>query len=226
MMVPTSNIVGFVLFCFTPALQQTVAFSTTNDVAQSTNSQLRNTVQLMASSTPTADADLLPEIRDEIIEREGQLEMWEESTQIISDLFGSSDEEAELYLADAFRWKAWASASDMMRKYQRPVLPDAGKIQEGLNWLKEGPLEMNDDQIRSCIQQYPGIYLREPNAMYRKVMGSAPRKYRDDTVLKQFIEDDPNILQVTFNCGDEGCQSECGSCWVAYENRLPSIPDF
>ena len=77
---------------------------------------------------------------------------------------------------------------------------------------------MNDDQVRNNIWQYPAIYLREPNVMYRKVLGSALRKYRDDEVLKQFIEDDPNILQVTFNCDGEGCQSECGSCWVAYES--------
>ena len=47
-----------------------------------------------------------------------------------------------------------------------------------------------------------------------------------NTVLKYLIQNDPNVLQVTFNCGDEGCQSECGSCWVTYENRLPSLPDL
>ena len=90
----------------------------------------------MLASTPptTSDVDLLPEIRDEIMEREGQLKAWEECTQILSDLFedSSTNEEAELYLADAFRWKAWASASDMMRRYQKPVLPDADTIREGI----------------------------------------------------------------------------------------------
>ena len=85
---------------------------------------------------------------------------------------------------------------------------------------------MNTDQIRRNVEQHPEIYLREPNVMYRKVLGSAPRKYRDDSALKFLIETDPTVLQVTFNCGDEGCQSECGSCWVTYENRLPSVPDF
>ena len=92
----------------------------------------------------------------------------------------SEESEAELYLADAFRWKAWASATEMTRKYQRPVLPNADKLQEGLNWLRDGPLEMTDEMIRNNIRQYPGIYLREPNVFYKKVLGSAPRKYRKD----------------------------------------------
>lgn len=114
----------------------------------------------------------------------------------------------------------------MMKKYQKPVLPDATKVREALEWLKEGPLEMSEEQVRSNIRKYPSIYLVDPGASYKKVMGSAPRKYRDADVLKEFISDDPNILQVTFNCDGEGCQSECGSCWVAYESRLPSVPDF
>lgn len=174
---------------------------------------------------PAAAADILPEIRDEIMEREGHLQQWDESIKILSHLF-ENEEDAELHLADAFRWKAWAVASDMMKKYQRPSLPNAKTIQEGIDWLRDGPLEMNTDQIRRNVEQHPEIYLREPNVMYRKVLGSAPRKYRDDSALKFLIETDPTVLQVTFNCGDEGCQSECGSCWVTYENRLPSVPDF
>ena len=146
----------------------------------------RNAIKTIVASTKSSDVDLLPEIRNEILEREGQLQAWEESVQIISDLFNEEDEssseesEAELYIADAFRWKAWASATEMTRKYQRPVLPNADKLQEGLNWLRDGPLEMNDEMIRSNIRQYPGIYLREPDVFYKKVLGSAPRKYRKD----------------------------------------------
>mmetsp|Transcript_31910 Transcript_31910/g.54441 ORF Transcript_31910/g.54441 Transcript_31910/m.54441 type:complete len:230 (+) Transcript_31910:236-925(+) len=219
---------GYLSLCFASAqlLHTAVAFSNYNNaITRSRNNAPRPHATCMAMKPPVADADLLPEIRDEILEREGELTAWEDSVEILSDLF-DEDDAAEIYLADAFRWKAWASASDMMRKYQRPVLPEASKISEGIAWLKEGPLGMSDDQIRNNIQQYPGIYLREPNVFYKKVMGAAPRKYRDDEVLKQLIGDDPNILQVTFNCDGEGCQSECGSCWVTYENRLPTLPNF
>lgn len=179
----------------------------------------------VVSISTDPNVDLLPDIREAVMEADGE-QAWKESAQVLSDLFDSSEEEAELYLADAFRWKAWAKASDMMKRFQKPVLPDAAKVRDTLVWLKEGPLELNDEQVRSNIRDYPGIYLVEPKESYRKVLGSAPRKYRDATVLKELISDDPNILQVTFNCDGEGCQSECGSCWVAYENRLPSIPDF
>lgn len=241
-MVSKSCRVGFVLGCGAQLLLQTAAFSTSHNAccvprSRNNNSRRSNAAVTVVAATPTSDVDLLPEIRDEIIERGLELRAWEDCARILSDLFAGSsssssdnnnnnEEEAELYLADAFRWKAWASASAMMRKYQRPVLPDANKLREGIDWLKEGPLGMTDDQVRNNIRQHPGIYLREPNAMYKKVLGSAPRKYRDDEVLKRFIEDDPNVLQVTYNCDGEGCQSECGSCWVAYESRLPSIPEF
>ena len=173
-------------------LQQTLAFSTTY-VPPSVISQTQSSViVLLASSSSTTDVDLLSEIRDEIIEREGQLQSWENSIQVLTDLFKEEDEteesqhsNVELYLADAFRWKAWASASETMRKYQRPVMPDADTIQEGITWLKDGPLGMKDEIIRRNIQKHPDIYLREPNKLYKKVIGSAPRKYRDDAILKQ-----------------------------------------
>lgn len=224
--------VGLLWLCVVPPPLQTVAFSTNDRVLPRPRNGRRLTVASMAWTTSASGADLLPEIRDEIEARgKGQLQTWEESVRIVADRFpgpGASDDddEAELCLADAFRWKAWASASAMARRYQKPTLPDGDRLREGLDWLRDGPLEMTDEQVRNNIRRYPGIYLREPDALYGKVMRSAPKKYRDDAVLKQLIEMDPNILQVTFNCEEEGCQSECGSCWVTYENRLPSIPNL
>lgn len=177
------------------------------------------------AAVSSADMDLLPEIREAVTDADGA-GAWEESVQILSELFESSEEEAEFVLADAFRWKSWAVASEMMRRYQKPVLPEKDKVKEALEWLREGPLELTDGQIRSNILSHPQIYLVEPEKAFKKVLGSAPRKYRDATALKFLIEDDPTILQVWYNCDEEGCQSECGSCWVAYENRLPSVPDF
>lgn len=174
---------------------------------------------------PSAGVDLLPEIREAVTAAEGA-GGWEASVRILSELFESSDEEAELVLADAFRWKSWAAASDMMRRYQKPVLPETDQVREALEWLRDGPLELTEGQIRSNILSHPQIYLVKPDKAYKQVLGSAPRKYRDATTLKFLIEEDPTILQVWYNCDEEGCQSECGSCWVAYENRLPAVPDF
>lgn len=188
-----------------------------------------------SSTTSTDDAALLTEIRNEIVERGGEDELrtWEECVQILSDLFQQVDNNegegggegtiAELYLSDAYRWKAWATASETMRKYQKPTLPAPDALRASLAFLAEKPLQLTPSQIIDNIQKYPQIYLREPQASYKKVLGSAPRKYRSDETLKRFIEHDPNVLQVTFNCDGEGCQSECGSCWVSYENRLPKL---
>ena len=128
-----------------------------------------------------------------------------------------------MYLSDAYRWKAWAVASTTMRKYQRPTMPSPDDLRASLDFLADEPLQLTPDQILANVRKYPQIYLREPEKSYKKVLGSAPRRYRSDDVLKQFIEHDPNVLQVTFNCDGEGCQSECGSCWVSYENRLPKL---
>lgn len=210
------------LICISPLLlTNVVAFN--SNIYNPLKSNRRSL--LNAAAISSADLDLLPEIREAVMDA-GGAEEWEESAKVLSELFESSEEESELVLADAFRWKAWAMASGMMRRYQKPVLPEKDKVIEALGWLKDGPLELTDGQIRSNILSHPQIYLVEPDKAYKKVLGSAPRKYRDATTLKFLIEDDPTILQVWYNCDEEGCQSECGSCWVAYENRLPSVPDF
>lgn len=176
------------------------------------------------AATSSADTDLLPEIREAVIAVDGA-EGWKQSVRILSELFASSDE-AELVLADAFRWKSWALASDMLRRYQKPVVPDATKVKEALEWLRDGPLDLTDGRIRSNILSHPQIYLVEPEKAYEKMFRSAPRKYRNAAALKFLIENDPTVLQVWYNCDGEGCQSECGSCWLAYENRLPSLPNL
>jgi hypothetical protein len=207
------------LFCFVPLLK-TLAFQTSTTF---TTTVPRSSLAAASISSNPND-DLLPIIREAVMEAGGE-QAWKESTQILSGIF-ELEEDAELCLATAFGWKGWAKASDMMKRYQDPVLPDAAKVQEALVWLKEGPLELNEGEVLSSIRDYPKIYLVEPNEFYRKTMGSAPRKYRDPFILKELIKDDPNVMQVTFNCDGEGCASECGSCWVSYANRLPSDPIF
>ena len=205
------------LFCFVPLLKTSAFQASTTFTTNVPRSSL-------AAASTSSNPNFLGLIREAVMEAGGE-QAWKESTQVLSSLF-ELEEDAELCLADAFGWKGWAKASGMMKRYQNPVLPDAAKVQEALVWLKEGPLELNEDQMRSSIRDYPKIYLVEPNEFYRKTMGSAPRKYRDAFILKELIKDDPNVLQVTYNCDGEGCASECGSCWVSYANRLPSDPIF
>jgi hypothetical protein len=213
------------LFCFVPLLKN-LAFQTTENHGPSSPCRSLTSVAtaLSLAATPSSDTTLLPIIREAVAEAGGE-DAWKESTQILSGMF-ELEEDAEWCLATAFQWQAWAKAADMVKRYQNPVVPDATKVQEALAWLQEGPLALTEEQMKTYIREYPQIYLVAPMESYRKVVGVAPRKYRDKAVLKELIQDNPNILQLTYNCDGEGCASECGSCWVSYENRLPSTPSF
>jgi hypothetical protein len=160
--------------------------------------------------------EILPAVREAVNLEAGGEAAWKESAQALSKLFDI--EEAELYLAVAFGWRGWVKSAEMTKRYHSPVLPDAVKICEALEWLRAGPLELNEEQMKSNIAKYPKTYLDAPNESYRKAMGTAPRKFRDH--LKELVHQDASVLQVTYNCDGEGCASECGSCWVTYENRL------
>jgi hypothetical protein len=211
--------VAFSLFCFVPLLLKQSSLRTNN---VSTHKISVKTAFVPAGRPRSAIAatndDFLPAVREAVLEAGGEA-AWKESTEALSSLFNI--EEAELCLADAFGWKGWVKASSMTKRYQRTKMPDAVKIIEALEWLREGPLELNEEQMQSSITKYPKTYLDAPNESYRKALGTAPRKYRDH--LKELVRQDPTVLQVTYNCDGEGCSSECGSCWVSYENRLASI---
>lgn len=199
----------------------------TNVVAFTRNSYNYNSPDtirkdLLVAALSSSHVGILPEIREAVMgAADGAGVVWKESVEILSELFESSEEEAELVLADAFRWKSWALASEMFRRYQKPLLPEKDEVKEALTWLRDGPLKLTDDQIRKNILSHPQIYLVEPEKAYKKVLSSAPPMYRNVTALKFLIDGDPSVMQVWYNCDEEGCQSECGSCWVAYKNRLP-----
>jgi hypothetical protein len=206
------------LCCFVPlALKRNLAYHTSSCATDNVLPRLLRRSQSLAvsSTTSSADDDILPVIREAVTKAGGD-DCWRESLQVLSGLI--EDDDAELYLATAFGWKDWAKAPAKMKQLKDKVLPDPAKVQEALVWLTEGPLELSEDQVRRSIQEYPRLYLVDPKELYRKVNGVAPRKYRE--LLKELIQNDPNALQVTYNCDGEGCASQCGSCWVTYANRL------
>ena len=167
-------------------------------------------------SASGGDLEFLVTVRDAVVDAGGD-EAWQESMQVLSHLFDTHD--AEQCLADAFGWKAWAHAPERTKKFHRPKVPDATKLREALDWLRDGPLALKDEQVQMAILKSPKTYLDAPNVSYGKALGTAPRKYREN--LQELIRLDPAVLEVTYNCDGEGCASECGRCWVSYENRLP-----
>ena len=176
-----------------------------------------------SSSPKTTNGDdlVVTMIREAVLLAGGEA-AWEESVQYLVESVSvlGTKQVTEQCLADAFGWKAWAKASERTRKFHRPKVPDPEKLKDALAWLRDGPLALNDEQVKASILKAPKTYLDAPNESFRKSLGTAPRKYRDNLI--ELIRLDPTVLEVTYNCDGEGCASECGRCWVSYENRLPT----
>jgi hypothetical protein len=193
------------------------------------------TLSLSLSSSTKDDDTTIVRIRQAIVDAGGESE-WKASIESLSKnlLLGrvattTAEQIAEDCLAEAFGWNAWARASESTKKYHRPTIPLGVDIDHAIHWLRTGPLSLVflsnyvDDDVDErllvkYIKTYPQIYLVKPHEKYRKAMGTAPRLYRDTFI--ELIKEDPSVLQITYNCDGEGCQSECGSCWVSYGNRL------
>lgn len=195
-------------------------------------------VATQLGSTTSNDLELLSSIREGLDEA-GYTDEWDKSVQYLSNFLSEinnvedqaekiNNEKAEMCLSDALGWKAWAKVTGIAKRFQKTQEPSLESLQKALDWLNDEdcPLQSSDGFDRNeyekflyqAIIDYPKIYLVEPDVQYKKVMGVAPRKFRES--LPEYIMKDPNVLQVTFNCEDEGCQSECGSCWVTYAGRL------
>jgi len=171
------------------------------------------------SSVRASSDDILPTIRQGVVES-GAAEEWDKSIRFLSGMLPSgNDAEAEMLLATALEWKAWALTSEEFREFKRPLRPNSKKLEDALMWLKGEPLQLDDEQILNVIKQHPKLYLTDPELNYRKVTGVAPEQYRHPGALKALVLEDPSVLKYTTNCVDEGCQAECGNCWVSRQMR-------
>ena len=182
------------------------------------NSAIRSRLHSSPSSS-SVDVDLLEKIRSGIDEA-GGTEAWNECTDVLVNALDGAfptAADAELLLATAFSWKAWATCtSDLTRKYIQTEIPSPDQLKHSLSWLmEEGPLSLSSDQAFLAIQEYPKVYLTTPAESYKKSLNVAPRSFRtnEDTFV-ELIKQKPAAIQFTYNCEDEGCQSNCGSCWV------------
>jgi hypothetical protein len=173
---------------------------------------------LQATMDPMAGADLLPQIRESVVEADGE-ESWNNAATTLSSSAGIDMEEAELHLAEAFRWRRLVMCtSEIARKYIKPVVPGPD-LSQSLLWLKDGPLGLGPGQIRDAIRISPEAYLVNPAKTYKHAMAAAPKPYKDPDAFRELCLKDPYALQCTYNCEDGGCASECGNCWVSYGNR-------
>lgn len=169
----------------------------------------------MTSATAT---DILPTVREGVAEV-GATEDWEKSVEVLAKAIDVGAEEAETILAEGLKWKGWAIVPASVRRFQRPVTPDTEKLEAALAWLTDGPLTMDQAQLASAIKSSPKVYLVEPEETYKEAIGAAPDEYKDASVFKAMVLEDPTVMECTYNCKEDGCASECGSCWVSYARR-------
>lgn len=172
-------------------------------------------------SLTIGESELLEKVRTSIDENEGK-EDWKSCVDLLrQSAFADEvdDDLAEWYLAKAMGWVAWNRVtSAIARKYMpKPTIPNVDDLQNALEWMKS-TAELPD--ITKAIETSPESYLKNPAQSYQKVKSCAPREYRNDKQqLKELLRSNPSAIQNNYNCDGEGCNSECGNCWVSFANR-------
>jgi hypothetical protein len=164
--------------------------------------------------------DYLKNVRDRMLEA-GFEKMWKESAITLSNTAKLDIREAEECLAQAWEWKNWAiCSSPIARRYIRTIEPDAFAVAASLHWLQTGPLSLDLDILRAAILGSPKVYLCSPEKNYLQALRVAPKRWQDPANFKRLlVSEDPTLLMRTFNCVDDGCNSECGNCWVSKYGR-------
>jgi len=178
--------------------------------------------QLFAETLSEAEVDLLPSIREAIEEsgEEAATSAWIEAVEIVSSKTGLAEDSAEMALAKANGWRAWVKVtSKFAKKYMKTYIPEKEKLEAAMDWALSGPLNFSEDQLAKAIVGTPEVYLMEPKTKFEKARSVAPKDFQDSEKFAELAVEDPSILALTFNCVDSGCSSECGNCWVSYENR-------
>jgi len=170
---------------------------------------------------------LLPTVREGIAEKDAT-DQWTQCVEFLEQDLSISSQQSEILLAAALEWRGWARVtSALARKYMSPKLPNLDQLQTAMKWLREGPLELNDDAalLLDAIEKSPKAYLVDPESAYRQAIKTAPTQYKDADAFKTLLLDDPSVLECSYNCADDGCNSECGNCWVTYEVKRGSRVD-
>lgn len=151
-----------------------------------------------------------------------QEDAWDEATRILMESTRFSNLDAQDCLAQALNWKNWALCrSKIAKRYIKPKPPpDAQTLQVALEWLQSEPLNLNDPgELQIAILSSPESYLLCPEDSYQKAIQVAPSKFKNPSDFTRLVLANPSALGCFYNCVNSGCNSECGSCWVSFENR-------
>ncbi|CAJ1964590.1 unnamed protein product [Cylindrotheca closterium] len=220
-------ILFFVLFLGT--LQATNGFTTSGRIPHLR--LLSNSGEVVSSSScclfvettlSEAEADLLPSIREAIEETGDELAIpsWIEAIELVCSKTGLPEDSAEIALAKANGWRAWVKVtSKFAKKYMKTYIPKKDKLEAALDWAITGPLQFSEEQLAAAVVRTPEVYLMEPEKNFEKARSVAPKAFQNTEQFTELATSDPSVLSLTFNCVDSGCNSECGNCWVSYDNR-------
>jgi hypothetical protein len=172
------------------------------------------------STTSNDEYAYLERVREGMAEA-GLQDEWTSAAQTLAESVLMDMEQAEHCLSVALNWKRWAIVtSPIARKFIKTAPPDSAAVTASLQWLRQGPLAVSDNSIlKAAILQYPEAYLLSPAENYRQALQVAPAAYQNPDVFRELLLRDPAILQCTYNCVDNGCNSECGNCWVSFEYK-------
>lgn len=187
---------------------------------------------MAASSAQDEGIDLLPTIRDGLAAK-GAIDDWRDSAAALAAALGVQDEDAELVLARAYGWKAWAELG--CAAYLRPKLPPSPtEIRAALDWLAQGPLTLSAKEIRAAVEDSPKLYLKEPAKLYEDALKAAPEPFAGAEAFGALVRREPGALGLTWNCeltdpetrvldawGEPiHCDGKCTHCWRTSKPRF------
>jgi hypothetical protein len=176
-------------------------------------------VILSASSSSANTLDYLETVREGMAEMGFDVEEWESCGILLAEKTGLSLEESQDVLAKAWSWKSWAvTTSKIARKYIKPKEPSVSIVEGALSWLEGEPLNLSTQQeFTRAVRSDPVAYLVDPATSYQKALQAAPPEYKDVNAFHALLADKPEALKNYANCKEDGCNSECGNCWVSFK---------
>eukprot|EP00448_Togula_jolla_P022000 CAMPEP_0170576416 /NCGR_PEP_ID=MMETSP0224-20130122/4379_1 /TAXON_ID=285029 /ORGANISM="Togula jolla, Strain CCCM 725" /LENGTH=155 /DNA_ID=CAMNT_0010899253 /DNA_START=174 /DNA_END=637 /DNA_ORIENTATION=- len=136
------------------------------------------------------------------------LSAWDGASAALSKACGVDTADADAWLAKAFGWSMWITAGQPEYLRSRTEVPDADRLEHDLRWLAEGPLGLNQEELRHVAMSCPRRALFAPAKHYAKALESAPPQFSGQEAFRKLLIADPKILELEVNC-DGGCNARC-----------------
>lgn len=156
--------------------------------------------------------------------------VWDAAVDAIASYCGGDQMHAHYVLAKAFKWKVWVEMNEP--EYWKPKpFPPAQHLRNVLRWLREGPLAMTEDELKSALLSEPLPFLTNPAKKYVAARSCAPEQWRGKEVFRELLRREPKVLRLTWNCcytdpserarvlgmlptGESlHCDGRCMECW-------------